>query len=76
MSDQPRAAIGVISNQEVTPDNAETRSFLSLIGRPLTRIEFREHGEVYLEFEPYGSLTIRPELTQSVHASLAPERTQ
>lgn len=76
MSDEPKAAIAVISDRQVRPDNPETRQMFGLIGQRLTRIELREAGEVFLEFEPYGSLTISPKLTQEVCASLLPGRTQ
>jgi hypothetical protein len=51
MSAHPKA---VISAEGATPDDEETRRIRYLIGRALTRLEFRSDGEVYLEFDPFA----------------------
>lgn len=69
MSAHPQA---VVSAEGATPDNEETRRVQFLIGKPLSRLEFRGDGEVYLEFDPFGSITIRPTFDQEVLTSINP----
>jgi hypothetical protein len=62
----------VISAEGAIPDNEETRRVRFLIGKQLSRLEFRGDGEVYLEFDPFGSITIRPTFDQEVLTSINP----
>ena len=52
------------------PDDIETRRIFALIGKPLTRMEFSDNGEVYLEFNPFGSITVRPRFDQEILTSI------
>lgn len=48
----------------------ETDLIASLIGKALTRVEIRDEGEVYLEFDHHGSMTIQPSFKQDVFTRL------
>ncbi len=61
----------VVSDHGATPDTEETRRMEKLIGKPLTLIEVRTNGSVYLEFDPHGSITIAVEVIAGVHTSVA-----
>ncbi len=77
MSNPP---IAVISDHGATPDTDETRKMASLIGKRLTMIEIRDEGEVYLEFNPYGAITVKHdvkiEIGCTVVSATSTERTQ
>jgi len=60
----------VISAEGAVPDNQETRRVRYLIGKALTRLEFRNDGEVYVEFDPFGSITIKPRFDQEILTSV------
>jgi translation initiation factor IF-1 len=62
----------VVAQHTRVPANEETLRISRLIGRVLTRVEIREGGVVMLEFDPHGSITIRPEFRQEVVTSLNP----
>ncbi len=65
----------VVSNHGATPENEETDRMLKLIGKRLTLIRVLENGQVYLEFDIYGSITISPKVEQEIQTSIAPEGT-
>ena len=65
------ATDAVVTDAEISPDNPETRRIRALIGKPLTRVEFFQTGTVFFEFEPYGSITVRPNFEQVVHVSVS-----
>lgn len=60
----------LITAGTLEPNNEETQRMARLIGRRLTRIEIREGGVVYLEFDPTGAVTIRPNFSQEVFTSV------
>ncbi len=62
--------MAVISAEGATPEDEQTRRLRYLIGKPLTRLEFRNDGTVYLEFDPFGSITIKPRFDQEITASV------
>ncbi len=64
------SVFAVVSNHGATPENQETNRMFKLIGKRLTLIEVRENGEVYLEFDPFGSITIGPKVEQEIHTSV------
>jgi hypothetical protein len=62
----------VVAQNTRAPVNEETLRISRLIGKALTRVEIREGGIVMLEFDPHGSITIRPQFGQEVVTSLNP----
>ena len=65
--------VAVITALACVPQDEETERFRKLIGCPLTRIELREGGAVYLEFDPYGSITIKTITGVDLGCALAPD---
>lgn len=48
-----------VSDRGAIPENEETRKIFALIGKPLTLVEIRAGGVLYLEFDPHGSMTFQ-----------------
>ena len=63
----------LITADQVSVDNPETRRMQRLMGKPLTRFEILKDGSVLIEFDPHGSISIKP--VWDINASVAP-RTQ
>jgi hypothetical protein len=63
----------VVSDHGATPENEETARMSKLIGKRLTLIEVRENGEIYLEFNPHGSITISLKVQQEILTSVVSE---
>jgi ribosome maturation factor RimP len=62
----------VIDKMGSTFDNDETKRMSKLIGKQLTKIEIVD-GNVYLEFDSFGCITVIPRMTVEVVTSVRQE---
>lgn len=50
----------VVAEKTCAPRNEDTLRILALIGKPLTRVEISDTGEMYFEFGEFGCIVTRP----------------